>query len=118
MAVLPWAKEVNFSEGLDEDSLLQPWAFDLVTKESSEKLPLDDYLRDTGRDGPAFPPESGRVPSEPATQADPEPHAHPLPAHFLPTTPAIMEVSVRQAANAVNRHLEEGLWNWNSPASP
>ena len=93
-----WMRTPEFlfqlDEGLDEDT--------------PEKLPLADYLRSTPR---------------PALNLTCVLCSNPLPSFFLrtvPATPAIMkaldDVSVRQAANAVNRHIEEALRN--SPASP
>ena len=81
-----------------EDGVDPATFFDWVTEESSENsLSFSIEVRPDVKE-----------PSEP-TDTD----SNLLPAHFVPTAPSIMkalDISVRQAANAVHGHIEEALW--------
>ena len=45
---------LRLDEGIDEDALAQPLAFDLITEEGSQQFSLESYISETGRDGPSF----------------------------------------------------------------
>ena len=132
---------LRLDDGLDEDTLLQPLAFDLMTDEIATEMSaaaapsfstLAEYLADTGRPGPEVAQSAAELPSErsdprhllegssgslfPADGAGPQDaeadYCSPISAKLFKS----LEISVRQAANAENSVIEEALWT--SPSTP
>ena len=109
---------LQLDEGFDSDSILQLRAFDLKTEDAVPEVRMQEYLDDTGREGPTL-----SILAEARATAD---HADCLDsterdltvAHLTPVPPSLlksMDISIRQAANAMHRHIDEALWT--SPSS-
>ena len=92
---------LQLDEGLDEDSLLQPYAFDLMTEDVIAEVPMQEYLDDTGREGPSISHrEEAQLVSETAVFP---PELDLTSPHLVTVTPGLfksMDTSIRQAANA------------------
>ncbi|CAE7928185.1 GIP [Symbiodinium necroappetens] len=137
---------LRLDDGLDEDTLLQPLAFDLMTDEIATEMSataapsfntLSEYLADTGRPGPEVAhtvvSNTGAKTGPPQTPIlEPKLGVCPgAPDHALGQSVAVdtdfclpipaklfksLEIAARQAANAENSVIEQALWT--SPSTP